>query len=105
MSQRGPLTTPFDKFKTLAHTDSDITKLMASNGYQPCTLQSALGALDQGQPVVVRQDTGSGYHAFCLLERVSAHKALAFDPDNKVGGLKVITLGKDFDADFGFRKA
>lgn len=95
----------FDKFKTLEHTDSDITKLMANNGYKPCTLQSALGALDQGQPVVVRQDTGSGYHAFCLLERVSAHKALAFDPDNKVGGLKVITLGKDFDANFGFRKA
>lgn len=93
----------FDKFKTLEHTDSDITKLMANNGYKPCTLQSALGALDQGQPVVVRQDTGSGYHAFCLLERVSAHKALAFDPDNKVGGLKVITLGKDFDTNFGFR--
>lgn len=65
--------------------------------------RAALGALDQGQPVVVRQDTGSGYHAFCLLERVGAHKALAFDPDNKVGGLKVITLGKDFDANFGFR--
>jgi hypothetical protein len=71
-------------FKTADHDDDDIESLMAQNGFGKCTLSTALDRLSEGEPVVVRQGTGSGYHAFALLEAIGGDQAIAFDPDHKV---------------------
>lgn len=99
-------------FNVRSHDDHDITRLMGRNGFESCSLANALDSLAsgkasaQGVGVWARKSTEdrSAWHAYAILEQLGGGKVLAFDPDTRIGGLKVVNT-KAFDQDFAFRPA